>query len=157
MLRRSETSPRRLVSSRLVLDRRMKIVYEPLLEGREATVVNAVPVSWQQTSSGQLQWSRWIEMWLKFFIVDQRLEILLVPLVMILAREVLLKFLEVDQHLEMLRVPLFTILAREMRWTFWGRPSFGDIASAASHDIGARIAIENFLKLLKLWRCCECR
>ena len=38
MLRRSETYPRRLVSSRLVLDRGMKIVYEPLLDGREATV-----------------------------------------------------------------------------------------------------------------------
>ena len=61
MLRRSETYPRRLVSSRLVLDRGMtKIVYEPLLGGREATVVHAVLVSWQQTSSGQLQWSRWI-------------------------------------------------------------------------------------------------
>ena len=60
MLRRSETYPRRLVSSRLVLDRGMKIVYEPLLDGREATVVHAVLVSWQQTSSGQLQWSRWI-------------------------------------------------------------------------------------------------
>ena len=46
MLRRSETSdPRRLVSSRLVLDRGMKIVYEPLLDGREATVVHAVLVS----------------------------------------------------------------------------------------------------------------
>ena len=38
MLRRSETYSRRLVSSRLVLDRGMKIVYEPLLDGREATV-----------------------------------------------------------------------------------------------------------------------
>ena len=45
MLRRSETYPRRLVSSRLVLDRGMKIVYEPLLDGREATVVHAVLVS----------------------------------------------------------------------------------------------------------------
>ena len=41
MLRRSETYPRRLVSSRLVL----KIVYQPLLDGREATVVHAVLVS----------------------------------------------------------------------------------------------------------------
>ena len=55
MLRRSETYPRRLVSCR-----GMKIVYEPLLDGREATVVHAVLVSWQQTSSGHLQWSRWI-------------------------------------------------------------------------------------------------
>ena len=45
MLRRSETYPRRLVSSRLVLDRGMKIVYQPLLDGREATVVHAVLVS----------------------------------------------------------------------------------------------------------------
>ena len=33
------------VSSRLVLDRGMKIVYQPLLDGREATVVHAVLVS----------------------------------------------------------------------------------------------------------------
>ena len=45
MLRRSETYPRRLVSSRLVLDRGMKIVYQPLLDGREVTVVHAVLVS----------------------------------------------------------------------------------------------------------------
>ena len=45
MLRRSETYPRRLVSSRLVLDRGMKIAYEPLLDEREATVVHAVLVS----------------------------------------------------------------------------------------------------------------
>ena len=45
MLRRSETYPKRLVSSRLVLDRGMKISYEPLLDGREATVVHAVVVS----------------------------------------------------------------------------------------------------------------
>ena len=38
-----------------------------------------------------------------------------VPLVTILAREMRLKFFEVDQALEMLRVPLVTILAREMR------------------------------------------
>ena len=60
MLRRNETYPRRLVSSRLVLDWGLKVVYEPLLDGREATVVHAVLVSWQQTSSGHLQWSRWI-------------------------------------------------------------------------------------------------
>ena len=45
MLRRSETYPRRLVSSRLVLDRGMKIVYEPLFDGRESTVVREVLVS----------------------------------------------------------------------------------------------------------------
>ena len=37
------------------------------------------------------------------------------PLVTILAREMRLKFFEVDQRLEMLRVPLVTILALEMR------------------------------------------
>ena len=45
----------------------------------------------------------------------------------------------------MLRVPLVTILAREMRLeTFSSRPSFGNVASAACHDIGARNAIELF-------------
>ena len=38
---------------------------------------------------------------------------------------------------------LVTILAREMRSkVFSSRPSFGDVASAASHDFGARNAIE---------------
>ena len=75
------------------------------------------------------------------------------PLVTILAREMRFKFFEVDQRLEMLRVPLITILAREMRLKkFSSRPTFGDVASAASHDIGARNAIENFLKSTKLWR-----
>ena len=88
------------------------------------------------------------EMRLKFFEVDQRLEMLRVPLVTILAREMRLKFFEVDQALKMLRVPLVTILAREMRLkNFWSRPSFGDVASAASHDIGARNAIENFFQV----------
>ena len=88
------------------------------------------------------------EMRLKIFQVDQALEMLRVPLVTILAREMRLKIFQVDQALEMLRVPLVTILAREMRlkffWIFWSRPSFGDVASAASHDIGARNAIEIF-------------
>ena len=48
----------------------------------------------------------------------------------------------------MLRVPLVTILAREMRSkkpkVFSSRPSFGDVASAARHDVGARNAIEIF-------------
>ena len=40
---------------------------------------------------------------------------------------------------------LVTILAREIRLKFFGsRPSFGDVASGASHDIGARNAIEIF-------------
>ena len=40
---------------------------------------------------------------------------------------------------------------------FSSRPSFGDGASAAYHDIDARNAIEIFLKLTKFWRCCEWR
>ena len=49
------------------------------------------------------------------------------------------------------------ILALEMRLKFFSRRStFGDVASAASHDIGARNAIEFFFKSTKLWRCCEC-
>ena len=40
---------------------------------------------------------------------------------------------------------LVTILAREMRSkVFSSRPSFGDVATGASHDIGARNAIEIF-------------
>ena len=43
---------------------------------------------------------------------------------------------------------LVTILAREMRSkkpkVFSSRPSFGDVASAARHDVGARNAIEIF-------------
>ena len=34
--------------------------------------------------------------------------------------------------------------ARNAMEIFWSRPSFGDVASAASHDIGARNAIETF-------------
>ena len=41
--------------------------------------------------------------------------------------------------------------------SFSSRPTFGDVASGAGHDIGAKNAIENFLKATKLWRCCECR
>ena len=57
------------------------------------------------------------EMRLKFFEVDQRFEMLRVPLVTIsiLAREMRSKFFEVDQALEVLRVALVTILARKMR------------------------------------------
>ena len=44
-----------------------------------------------------------------------------------LAREMRLKFFVVDQALEMLRKPQVTILAREMRLkNFYGRPTFGD-------------------------------
>ena len=89
------------------------------------------------------------EMRLKFFEVDQRLEMLRVPLVTIMAREMRLEVFQVDQALQMLRVPLVTILAREMRLKiFWSRPSFGDVASAASHDIGARNAIERFFNYI---------
>ena len=58
------------------------------------------------------------EMRLKFFEVDQALEMLRVALVTILAREMRLNSFEVDLRLEMLRVALVTILAREMRLKF---------------------------------------
>ena len=77
-----------------------------------------------------------------------RLEMLRVALVTILAREMRLNYFEVDQALEMLRVPLVTILVREMRLIFRSRPTFGDVASAASHDIGARNAIESFFNYI---------
>ena len=42
-------------------------------------------------------------------------------------------------------MPLVTILALEMRLkVFSSRPRCGDVASGASHDIGARNAIEVF-------------
>ena len=88
--------------------------------------------------------------------VDQALEMLGVALVTILAREIRLKFFQVDQALEMLQVPVVTIFAREMRLKFFlSRPSFGDVASDASHDIGVRDAIE--IKATNVWRCCEWR
>ena len=69
-----------------------------------------------------------------FFEVDQALDMLRVPLVTILALEMRLKFFQVDQRLQMLRMALVTIFARKMRLKiFWSRPSFGDVASAASH------------------------
>ena len=81
------------------------------------------------------------------------------PLVTILAREMRLKVFEVDQRLAMLRVLLVT-----QYWCEKTRLKFFEVdqalemfASAASHDIGARNAIEIFLKSTKLWRCCECR
>ena len=55
---------------------------------------------------------------LNFLQVDQRFEMLRVPLVTIFAREMQLNFFQVDQRLEMLRVALVTILAREMRLNF---------------------------------------
>ena len=42
-------------------------------------------------------------------------------LVMVLAREMRLKFFEVDQALEMMRVPLVTILVREVRLKFFSK------------------------------------
>ena len=97
---------------------------------------------------------------IEIFEVDQALEMLRVALVTILEREMRLKFFEVDQRLEMLRVALVTILAQEMRLKFFEsdqRLEMLRLASAASHEIGARNAIENFLKLTTLWRCCEWR
>ena len=71
------------------------------------------------------------------------------PLVTILAREMRLKFFEVDQRLEMLRVALITILAREMRLkVFSSRASFGGVMSAAGHDIGWRKAIESYFNYI---------
>ena len=79
----------------------------------------------------------------KNFEVDQALEMLRVPLVTILAREMRLTFFEDDQALEMLRVPLVTIIGtRNAIKSFWSRPSFGDVASAASHDIGLEMRLK---------------
>ena len=46
------------------------------------------------------------------FEVNQALEVVRVPLVMEMAREMRLKFFDVDQALKKVRVPLVTILAR---------------------------------------------
>ena len=64
----------------------------------------------------------------------------------IMAREMRLKVFQVDQALEIMRVALVTILAREMRLKIFevDHASFGDVASGAGHDIGARNAIEIF-------------
>ena len=76
---------------------------------------------------------------------EQPMREMRVRLATIMAREMRLNFFEVDQALDMLRVALVTILAREMRLEFFSsRPSFGDVASGASHDIGPRNAIEIF-------------
>ena len=95
------------------------------------------------------------KMRLKFFEVDQRLEMLRVALVTILAREMRsLKFFEVDQRLEMLRVALVTILAREMRLKYFQVDQALEMLRVALVTILAR---EMRLKSTKLWRCCECR
>ena len=51
----------------------------------------------------------------------------------------------IEQSFRAMRVPVVTILAREM-WLkiFWSWPSLTDVARTASHDIGARNAIDIF-------------
>ena len=46
----------------------------------------------------------------------------------------------------MLRVPLVTILAREMRLKFFSRATFGDVASAASHDMAREMRLKVFFQ-----------
>ena len=61
------------------------------------------------------------------------------------ARNAIEIFRSRPEALVMLRVPPVTMLAREMRLKFfWSWPSFGYVASAAGHDIGAGNAIEIF-------------
>ena len=86
------------------------------------------------------------------------MEMLRVPPVMILAREMLLKiFLNRPLFGDVASAVSHDIGARNAIEIFSSRPSFGDVASAASDDIGARNVIENFLKSTKLCSCCECR
>ena len=69
-----------------------------------------------------------------------------------------MNFFVVDQTLELLRVPLLTIVAREMQFNFFrSGPNSEDVASVANHTICTRSSIDNFFMLTKLWRCCECR
>ena len=85
------------------------------------------------------------EMRLKFFEVDQALEMLRVPLVTILARETRLQFFSSQPSFRDVAIPLVTILAQGVRLTFFSsRPSFEDVTSAAIHDLGAINAIESF-------------
>ena len=138
----------------------------------------------QITMSGRWRVAAISEMRLKFFEVDQVLEMVRVVLVTILAREMRLKFFEVDQRLEMLRVALVTILVLEMRWKFFevdkrlevlrvalvtvlarkmrlkifsSHSSFGDVASAAGHHYWCEKCDWNFSKSTKVWWCCEWR
>ena len=57
-----------------------------------------------------------------------------------------------EQPLRVMQVPRATIMAREMRLKL-----FEVDQPLEMHDIGARNAIENFLKSTKLWKCCEGR
>ena len=95
---------------------------------------------------------------LKIFKVDQRLELLRMPLVKIWAREMRLNFFEVDQALEMLRVSLVTVLVREMQLTCFEVDQALEMLQVPLVTILAReMRLKIFLKSTKLWRCCECR
>ena len=79
------------------------------------------------------------------------------PLVTILARELRFKFFEVDPTFgDVASAAGHDIGARNAIEIFSSRPSFGEVATAASHDIGARNVIDKFLKSTKLCRYCEC-
>ena len=78
------------------------------------------------------------------FEVDQALEMLRVPLVTILVREMRLNFLKSTQLWRCCEYASHDIGARNAIEIFRSRPTFGDVASGASHDIGARNAIEIF-------------
>ena len=85
----------------------------------------------------------------KFFEVGRASEMLRVPLVTILAREMRLNFFWSRPSFGDVASAASHVLAREMQLKiFWSRPSFGDVASAVSHDIGARNAIENFFNYI---------
>ena len=123
--------------------------------------------SWSQPSFEDVKSAcRWSRYWREKCDVDQALEMLLIlPLVTILARELrFIIFFDVDPALEMLawemRVNYFfvdhgdvaTFASHDIGaknaiefFFFWRRPSFGDVARVAGHDIGARNAIEFFL------------
>ena len=80
------------------------------------------------------------------------------PLVTILTREMRLKIFSGRSTFgDVASAASHNIGVRNAIETFSSRPSFGNVASAASDDIGPRNAIENFLNSTKLWRCCECR
>ena len=64
-----------------------------------------------------------------------------VPLVPINNAKNAIEFCFGGQALEMLRAPLVTILRNAIEF-FRSGPSFGDVGSAASYDIGVRNAIQ---------------